>query len=70
MHKRISRILEKHKILYDYQFGFRQSYSTELALTILNTKISNCLNENHITLGIFLDFSKAFDTVNFQIVFF
>ena len=60
--------MEKHKILYDYQFGFRQSYSTELALTILNNKISNSLNENHITLGISLDFSKAFDTVNFQIL--
>ena len=66
MHKRIGRFLEKHKILYDYQFGFRQSYSTELALTILNNKISNSLNENHITLGIFLDFSKAFDTLIFK----
>ena len=53
MHKRISRFLEKHNDthfginsclfcyhLFDYQFGFRQSYSTELALTILNNKIS------------------------------
>ena len=68
MHTKIGRFLKKYKILYDYQFGSRQSYLTELALTILNNKISNSLNEKHITLGIFLDFSKAFDTVNFQIL--
>ena len=68
MHNRIYKFLEQHKILYNYQFGFRPSHSTELALSLLGHKITNSFNDNHVTLGIFLDFSKAFDTVNLQIL--
>ena len=64
MYKRLLCFLNKYKILYDYQFGFRNKHSPELALTILIDKISNALNNGDHILGIFLDFSKAFDTIN------
>ena len=39
-----------------------------MALSFLNFKITQAFENNYFSLGIFLDFSKAFDTVNFQIL--
>ena len=54
--------------LNKFQFGFREKHSTEMALSFLNFKITQAFENNYFSLGIFLDFSKAFDTVNFQIL--
>jgi hypothetical protein len=56
-------------ILVDNQFGFRSGHSTTLALLQLYNKISSAIDLNEFTIGIFLDLSKAFDTVNHSIVF-
>ena len=60
--------LNKHKVLSDHQFGFRKHHSTEYALTLLYDKISAPTDNNEFTVGIFIDLSKAFDTVNHQIL--
>ena len=65
IHKRLITFFTENDIIYDHQFGFRERHSTSLALTFLNHRISSSFENNQITLGIFLDFSKAFDTVNF-----
>ena len=54
--------------LYDYQFGFRKAHSTNLALTIITDKISEALDAGDHMVGVFLDFSKAFDTINHNIL--
>ena len=69
MYCRLLSFLEKYKVLYEYQFGFRCNHSTNLALTILTDKIANALNNDDHVIGVFLDFSKAFDTVNHKILF-
>ena len=60
--------LSKYKILSDNQFGFRKHHSTKYALALLYDKISSVIDSNEVTVGIFIDLSKAFDTVNYQIL--
>ena len=60
--------LEKHGLLYDYQFGFRKGHSTEHAILETLENLKTAIDDNKVTCGIFLDFSKAFDTINHSIL--
>ena len=51
-----------------FQFRLREDHSTNLALLYLVDKISNSLDTGEYVLGLFLDFTKAFDTVNHAIL--
>ena len=68
MYTRFLSFFKKIKALFDFQFGFRHGYSPNLALSYLTDKISNALDKGECVLGLFLDFSKAFDTVNHNIL--
>ena len=60
--------LEKHNILYRNQFGFRKGHSTEQAIFEITDTLKQALDKKLVTCGVFLDFSKAFDTVNHNIL--
>lgn len=68
MYTRILNYLNSNSILYNYQFGFRQNHSTYMALIILYEKIVEALDRGDYVLGLYLDFSKAFDTVDHSIL--
>ena len=69
MFNRIFDFINANKVLYDYQFGFRQNHSTAMALISLTDKIINAMENGEFAIGVFLDFSKAFDTVDHNILF-
>ena len=68
MHKRVSNFLDKKKLIYPLQFGFRQNYSTSYALTHLTETIKQSLDQGLFSCGIFVDLQKAFDTLNHNIL--
>ena len=69
MYKLLISFVNKHKVLYKYQFGFRKNHSTTLALIEITDNILKDLEEGMHTAGIFIDFKKAFDTVDHNILF-
>ena len=64
MYNRLTEFIERFEILYCYQFGFRKNYSTNFALTHLTNKIATAIDQNKITAGVFVDLSKAFDSLS------
>ena len=59
--------LEKNKLIYDHQFGFRAKHSTNHAVMSLTELIKDYRDSGKNVAGIFIDLQKAFDTVNHQI---
>jgi hypothetical protein len=64
MYNRLCVFLDKHSIIYKYQYGFRSKYSTNIALAELVNTLLNDIDKGKKCIGIFVDFRKAFDTVN------
>ena len=68
MYDRLLEFLEIHKLLFAGQFGFRKQHSSYMALMIFIDKLISSLDKGEMVIGIFLDFSKAFDTVDHEIL--
>ena len=68
MYKRAIRFINKRDLLSRYQYWFRARHSTQQLAIELVDKITQAIERNEFTLGIFVDLSKAFDTVNHDIL--
>ena len=68
IYKRTMSFLTEFDILSRTQFGFRQKHSTTHALLKFLDKVAHSIDNKLHTIGIFLDFSKAFDTINHKIL--
>ena len=68
IYSRLYSFFTSQNILYDQQFGFRKSHSTSHAINHSVTHVSNELSRKKYVLGIFIDLSKAFDTIDHSIL--
>ena len=68
MYSRLYKFLDKYNCLYKKQFGFRNSHSTNHALASITEDVRKVLDNDEFACGVFLDFQKAFDTVNHEIL--
>ena len=57
-----------HGIFYDSQHSFRPGHSTEYAAIEISDRILNAMDINNIPVNIYLDLSKAFDTLDHAIL--
>ena len=55
-------------LFYDSQYGFLKNHSTEYAAMELTDKVLKDIDERNISLAIFMDLSKAFDTLDHNIL--
>ena len=68
MYNRLIAFLENFYILFENQFGFRKLHSSYMALMVLTDKLIRSLENGEFVIGVYLDFSKAFDTVDHEIL--
>ena len=64
----LSSYFENDKLFYDSQYGFRPNHSIEQATLELTDRIISAMDNNDVPIGIFLDLSKAFDTIDHNIL--
>ena len=64
----LSKYFEDNKLFHDNQYGFQTGFSTEYATIELTDRIISNIDRNEIPFSIFLDLSKAFDTLDHTIL--
>lgn len=62
--KHLNRYLEAHSLINNHQFGFQKGKSTSILLSDFTELVRNKLNSNKIVLVLFIDYKKAFDTID------
>ena len=68
IYKRLYSYVTINNILYESQYGFRSGHSTTYAVSEFVTDILKGFDKKEMTLAVFLDLSKAFDTVDHNIL--
>ena len=66
---RLTKFLSDNTIINPIQFGFTKNESTQDAIINLTEFMYNTLNSKEISFHIFVDYRKAFDTINRSILF-
>ena len=64
VYKRVFKFLTNNDLLSPKQFGFRKGHSTDHAILQLYDKITHSLSQKEHVIGVFMDLSKAFDTLD------
>ena len=64
VYNRLYKFVSKHNILYTNQYGFRENHSTNMAALNPIDNISIGLDNEQSTAAVFIDLSKAIDTID------
>ena len=68
MYKRLVSFLTGQSFFLNNQFGFRKTFSTCHATALLLKNITTAFEKKQSMIGVFLDLSKAFDTIDQKIL--
>ena len=68
IHVRIYQFLDGNQVLYNHQLGFRKAHSTVHAVQTAIYSVTKALDTSYQCMGIFIDFSKASDTIKHNIL--
>jgi len=68
IHNQLYQYFVDNQLFYHNQYGFRKNHSTELANMDLIDRIVCAMDNKKIPISIFLDLSKAFDTLDHNIL--
>ena len=68
MYTRTYKFLETSNLLFTSQYGFREGHSCENAVSELVSEIIKSRQEGLYTMSVFLDLSKAFDTLEHSVL--
>ena len=68
LHHRLYSYLQDFELLNGHQFGFKPNSSTSLAVESIYSDLLHNHENGLFTCSLFIDFSKAFDTVNHNIL--
>ena len=68
IHDRLTDFLTNHQVISETQHGFRKQKSTTSAILQLTDNILNSFDQEQFTIALFLDLSKAFETVDHHIL--
>ena len=68
IHDQLAIYFEKNTLLPTFQYGYRKNHNTTQAILDFNSYVTECLNNKLVTIAIFMDLSKAFDTVDKSIL--
>jgi len=63
--KQLTKYIEEQNIYHQYQSGYRKNHSTTTLLLKLYDDIKCSMQRSELTVAIFADYSKAFDTIDF-----
>ena len=66
--KQIHHYFKINNLYYSGQYGFREMHSTQLAVVELIDRIITDMDSGKVPLNIFIDLSKAFDTIDHDIL--
>ena len=68
MYSQLDNFFKTQTHLYDNQYGFRTEHSTEFAALELADRVITSMDHNKTPIHIYLDLSKAFDTLDHEIL--
>ena len=68
IYDQLSCYLNDSKLLFNNQYGFRSMHSTEFAALELIDRIITQMDKDELPINIYLDLSKAFDTIDHSIL--
>ena len=66
--EQLYKYFQEHKLFFNSQYGFRKLHSTQYAALELIDRTMHDIDNKHVSLALYMDMSKAFDTLDHSIL--